>query len=189
RSKPAWQRLIIMLGGVTVNFILAIVIYIGMSYVYGEMYIANKEVKDGIAVINPVGEEIGFKNGDKILEVDGKEIERFDNVAYEILFAKDVKIERDGQVKDIKLPVDLIDKMLDGEKAPIVGLRIPFVVGSFSDESPNKDILKKGDMITSINGEKTKYSDEVSAIGEANKGKTFSATVFRDEKEQSVKIS
>lgn len=189
RSKPAWQRLIIMLGGVTVNFILAIVIYIGMSFVYGDTYIANNEVKEGIAVVNPVGEEIGFKNGDKILEVDGKKIERFDDVAYNVLFANDVKIERNGEVKDIKLPVDLIDKMLDGEKAPIVGLRIPFVVGSFSDESPNKDVLKKGDMITSINGQKTKYSDEVVAIAEANKGKTFDATVFRDEKEVPVKVS
>lgn len=189
RSKPAWQRLIIMLGGVTVNFILAIVIYIGMSFVYGDTYIANHEVKDGIAVVNPVGEEIGFKNGDKILEVDGKKIERFDDVAYEVLFAKDVKIERNGEVKDVKLPVDLIDKMLDGEKAPIVGLRIPFVVGSFSDESLNKDVLKKGDMITSVNGQKTKYSDEVVAIGEANKGKALDATIFRDEKEQAVKVA
>ncbi|QEE48623.1 RIP metalloprotease RseP [Flavobacterium alkalisoli] len=188
RSKPAWQRLIIMLGGVTVNFILAIVIYIGMAYVYGDTYIANSEVKDGIAVVNPVAEELGFKNGDKILELDGKEVEKFNDVAYDVLFAKKVTIERNGSVQDINLPIDLIDKMMDGKKAPLVSLRYPFVVAKVDDSSVNKDVLQKGDVIVSINGQKTKYADEVVAFAENNKGKTFDAIVFRDEKEQPIKI-
>ncbi len=152
RSKPAWQRLIIMLGGVTVNFILAIVIYIGMAYAYGETYIANSEVKDGIDVINPIGEELGFRTGDKILKIDGEKVEKFNDVAYNMLFAKTVTIERNGAEQQIQLPVDLIDKMMDGEKAPIVALRLPFVVGKIADESPNKDQLKKGDVVLSVNG-------------------------------------
>lgn len=188
RSKPAWQRLIIMLGGVTVNFILAIIIYIGMAYVYGETYIANSEVKDGVAVVNPVAEDLGFKDGDKILKLDGKEVEKFNDVAYDVLFAKTVTIERNGTVQDINLPIDLIDKLMDGEKAPLVSLRYPFVVAKLDDSSVNKDVLKKGDVIVSINGQETKYADEVIAIAESNKGKTFDAVVFRDEKEVPVKI-
>ncbi|KGO83168.1 zinc metalloprotease [Flavobacterium beibuense F44-8] len=188
RSKPAWQRLIIMLGGVTVNFILAIIIYIGMAYVYGETYIANSEVKDGVAVVNPVAEDLGFKDGDKILKLDGKEVEKFNDVAYDVLFAKTVTIERNGTVQNINLPIDLIDKLMNGEKAPLVSLRYPFVVAKLDDTSVNKDVLKKGDVIVSINGQETKYADEVIAIAENNKGKTFDAVVFRDEKEIPVKI-
>ncbi|PZO27427.1 MAG: RIP metalloprotease RseP, partial [Flavobacteriaceae bacterium] len=84
RSKPAWQRLIIMLGGVTVNFILAIIIYIGMAYVYGNTYISNSELKDGIWVASPIGEKIGFKTGDTIIAVDGKKVEKFDDVQYNV---------------------------------------------------------------------------------------------------------
>jgi regulator of sigma E protease len=74
RSKPAQLRLIIMLGGVTVNFILA-VIYIGMAFCYGDLYLKNSELKDGVAVTSEVGEELGFKTGDKILEIDGEKMD------------------------------------------------------------------------------------------------------------------
>jgi regulator of sigma E protease len=189
RSKPAWQRLIIMLGGVTVNFILAVVIYIGMAYAYGEMYISNSEVKDGIWVTNPVSEKLGFKTGDKILKVDGQPVDKFDDAAYDVLFAKNVTIERDGAAKEIKLPVDLINKMLDGDKVPLFALRMPFVVGDFSDDSVNKELLKKGDLITSINGQPTKYFDQVTEFGKNNKGKSFTATVIRDEKQQQARVA
>ena len=189
RSKPAWQRLIIMLGGVTVNFILAVVIYIGMAYAYGEMYISNSEVKDGIWVTNPVSEKLGFKTGDKILKVDGQPVDKFDDAAYDVLFAKNVTIERDGAAKEIKLPIDLINKMLDGDKVPLFALRMPFVVGDFSDDSVNNELLKKGDLITSINGQPTKYFDQVTEFGKNNKGKAFTATVIRDEKQQQARVA
>ncbi|TNF42528.1 MAG: RIP metalloprotease RseP, partial [Bacteroidetes bacterium] len=76
RSKPAWQRLLIMLGGVTMNFIFAILIYIGIMYAWGETYLPVSNVKYGIAV-DSIGQEIGFQNGDKILTVDNKYIESF----------------------------------------------------------------------------------------------------------------
>lgn len=189
RSKPAWQRLIIMLGGVTVNFILAVLIYIGMAYVYGDSYIANRDMEDGVWVSNPVAEQLGFKNGDRILQVDGKEYENFNDVSYNLLFAKEVLIERNAEKHGIKLPVDLIDKMLDGKKVPLIAPRIPFVVGGFSDDSANKEVLKKGDIITSINGNPVQYYDQAAPIGEALKGKTVSATVIRDEKTENVMLA
>lgn len=188
RSKPAWQRLIIMLGGVTVNFILAIIIYIGMAFVYGNTYIANSELKDGVWVSSPVGEELGFKTGDKIIAVDGKKVDKFNDVPYSVNFAKEVTIERNGAEHAIKLPVDVLDKVMKDERR-YLDLRIPFVVSNLAEDSPNLNNLEKGDMILSINGQKMRYADEVLAFNNANPGKTVDAVVFRKEKEENIKLT
>ena len=188
RSKPAWQRLIIMLGGVTVNFILAFIIYIGMAFAYGDIYLNNSELKDGIAVTSSVGEELGLKTGDKIIAVDGEEITHFDEIPMKLLFSKSALVIRDGAEQTINFPVDLIDKVLKGEKRPFIGIREPFMVGKVSDSSANKALLPK-DMIQSINGIPTKYADQVVAFAKTNKNKTFDAVVLRDEKQVPVKIN
>jgi len=188
RSKPAWQRLIIMLGGVTVNFILAFIIYIGMAFAYGEMYLNNSELKDGIAVTSTVGEELGLKTGDKIIAVDGEKIAHFDEIPMKLLFSKSALIVRDGAEQTINFPVDLIDKVLKGEKRPFIGLREPFMVGKIADSSANKTVLLPKDIIQSLNGEPTKYYDQVFEISKNNKNKTVDAVVFRDEKEVPIKV-
>jgi len=187
RSKPAWQRLIIMLGGVTVNFVLAIIIYIGMAYVYGNTYIANSEVKDGIWVTSPVGEKIGFKTGDKILAIDGKKVEKFDDVQYNVNFAKTATINRDGVTQELKLPVDLLATVMKEEKS-YLKLRVPLTVGEVPENSQNTNNLQKGDVILSVNGKKM-YTDELLAFNKANPEKTFDAVVFRKEKEENIKLS
>ena len=187
RSKPAWQRLIIMLGGVTVNFILAFVIYIGMAFYYGDLYLNNSELKDGIAVTSQVGEEMGFKTGDKILEIDGEKTTKFNDIPNKILFAKTVVVERNGIEQKIALPIDLIDKLLKGEKRPFIDWREPFMVGKVTDSSANKTLLPK-DIIQSLDGIPTKYADQVIAIAKSNKSQTLDAVVLRDEKEVPVKI-
>lgn len=186
RSKPAWQRLIIMLGGVTVNFILAVIIYIGMAWVYGNKYIAASELKDGIWVTSPVGEQAGLKTGDKIVAIDGKTYEKFSDVAYHFNFAKTATIERDGVKQDIALPVDLLGQIVK-EKRSYIDLRLPFVVGKFDDSSLNKEVLQPGDVIQSINGEPMRYADQVMAFVSANAGKSFPATVLR--KTESVNVN
>ena len=188
RSKPAWQRLIIMLGGVTVNFILAFIIYIGMTFSYGNLYLKNSEVKDGVAIAK-VGENLGFKTGDKILEVDGKKMVHFDEVRKKILFSKTVLIERNGTTQTINLPVDLIDKVMDGEKEPFISLRVPFVVGKFTDDSGNSKALLPKDLIKSVDGKPTKYADQVTEIAKANPNKTFDVVVLRNEKEVATKLT
>ncbi len=188
RSKPAWQRLIIMLGGVTVNFILAFIIYIGMAYAYGDIYLNNSELKDGIAVTSSVGEELGFKNGDKIIAVDGEKIAHFDEIPMKLLFSKSALIVRDGKELTINFPVDLIDKVLNGEKRAFIGWREPFVVAKVPDTSTNKALQSK-DVIKSISGVPTKYYDEVVALSKANKNKTLDAIVLRNKKEVPVKIN
>ncbi len=189
RSKPAWQRLIIMLGGVTVNFILAFVIYIGMAFCYGDLYLKNSELKDGVAVTSEVGEELGFKTGDKILEIDGEKMDRFNEIPGKILFAKSVVIERDGAQQTIALPVDMIDKVLGGQERLFIDKREPFAIKEVPDTSANKKVLLPKDIIKSFNGTPVKYADEVIAIAKANPNKTVDAVVLRNEKEVPVKIT
>lgn len=188
RSKPAWQRLIIMLGGVFVNFVLAFIIYIGMAYVYGDTYLNNSELKDGIAVTSKVGEELGLKSGDKIIAIDGEKVARFDDIPAKLLFSKSVLIDRGGQEQSINFPVDLIDKVLKGEKRPFIGIREPFLIGKVADTSANLKVLQAKDIIQSLNGTPTKYADQVIEILKANKNKTLDAVVVRDKKEVPVKL-
>ncbi|MEO8236986.1 MAG: RIP metalloprotease RseP [Flavobacterium sp.] len=191
RSKPAWQRLIIMLGGVTVNFILAFIIYIGMAFAYGDTYVANADLKDGVYIENPAMLKAGFRTGDKIISIDGKKVENFDNdMNMNIIMAKHVLIERNEQQQTINIPNDFVDQLSKHEKGLLVDVRMPFVVSKITEESGNT-ALKPKDLIVSLNGQKIKYFDEGKAILEANKGKTIPAVVLRDLKETpvSVKIS
>jgi regulator of sigma E protease len=188
RSKPAWQRLIIMLGGVTVNFILAFIIYIGMAWMYGDLYINNSDVKDGVWVSNPVVEKIGLKTGDKIITVDGQEVKQFHDLNAKLFLAEKVEIERSGVKQTIDFPVNFIDKMFQGERAPVVELRIPFVIVNADENSPNAGAVQPKDIIVNFNGTPVKYADEVLAQVENLKGQTISAVVKRDGKEVPINI-
>ncbi|WP_316636121.1 RIP metalloprotease RseP [uncultured Flavobacterium sp.] len=188
RSKPAWQRLIIMLGGVTVNFILAFIIYIGMAFAYGDTYIANSDLKDGVYIENPVMLKTGFKTGDKLVSIDGKKVENYDNsLNMNIIMAKQVLIERNGQQQTITIPKDFVDQLSKHEKGLLVSIRVPFAIGKVTDESPNQN-LKAKDLILSLNGEKIKYFDEAKTILDINKGKTIPAVVLRDLKETPITV-
>ena len=189
RSKPAWQRLIIMLGGVTVNFILAFIIYIGMSYVYGDYFIKNSDIKDGIWVTNKVVEKVGLKTGDKIIAIDNDTIQRFTPaINNKILTAKVITVERNKEIVKIKMPNNFIGNFIEGKRSAVVSLRMPFVVGKLSDDSKNKSALKPKDIITSIDGNKVKYIDQVTTYLDNNKNKKIAATILRDEKELPIEL-
>jgi regulator of sigma E protease len=188
RSKPAWQRLIIMLGGVTVNFILAFIIYIGMAFIYGDTYIAMEDMKDGLLIENPVLQKAGFQTGDNIVAVDGEKITKFDNqINMKIIMGHNILIERNGGSQTITMPKDFIDQLSKVEKGQLVSIRMPFVIGAVASESTNTALQAK-DMILSINGQKVKYFDEAKTILEANKNKTLPAVVMRDQKEVPVSL-
>ena len=188
RSKPAWQRLIIMLGGVTVNFILAFIIYIGMTFAYGELYISNSDLKGGVWITNPVIEKSGLKTGDKIISVDGVKADRFHELNEKILLGKEVVVERNGSEQKIVLPVDFINQLMDGKKISVVELRLPFIVSSIEDKSPNKSSVKEKDIITNFNGVSVQYADQVIAAVKDLKGKTVPAIVKREGKEVALSI-
>lgn len=183
RSKPAWQRLIIMLGGVTVNFILAFIIYIGMTFFYGDQYIANDDVKNGVWVNNPVLEKAGIKTGDKIISIDGNFVDKFHEINQKLLLAKDVVLEREGKQETIKLPINFIDQLMKSERGSLVELRVPFVVTGYSEKSPNKEAVKPKDIIKSINGTSIQYADQVKDVLNNLKSKNVEAIVLRDDKE------
>jgi regulator of sigma E protease len=191
RSKPAWQRLIIMLGGVIVNILLAIVIYIGLSYANGEELVPVSSLKDGLEISNPVLNEIGLKTGDKIIKINGEEVKYINTLDAKLITAKTVTIERNGETKKIEFPVNFIEKLIASKKKGAKGLtniRMPFIVEQFGTDSPNKDVLKKGDQLIAINGETAKYFDQIKPLLLKNKGSKVEATVVREGKNEIVSL-
>ena len=188
RSKPAWQRLIIMLGGVTVNFVLAFVIYIGMTWFYGDRYVANDSLKNGVWVQSPALENAGMQSGDKIVSIDGKKLERINEAPAQLITAKEIVVNRNGQEQNIKLPVDFVDQMMKNKTGGLIAPRIPVIVSGVADDSENKEALKAGDFILAINDTKIEFADELKPIIEPLKNQTISATIKRDEQEIKVPL-
>lgn len=191
RSKPAWQRLIIMLGGVFVNFILGIFIYIMLMYSYGEKYLPNENVTDGVWVQDALAVSLGLQNGDKILNVDGQEIKKFSDITIEFINGNTYTIERNGLVIEKELPIDFIDKLISRGKnaGMIVRPRSPFIFNKFQENSPNanSELIDK-DIVTAINGQPLKYHDEVESLLNENKGKEISITVKRGEEDKTLNL-
>lgn len=182
RSKPAWQRLIIMLGGVTVNFILAVIIYVGLAFAYGDEYVPADSLKDGFWVTEKtLGDKLGVQTGDRILAVDGNKIKEFRNTLPEIVYGETMTIVRDGRTFDQEIPVDFISTLSeDKEKVRFINLRIPFVVKEVSKGSINTGVdFQKFDEVVKINDIDVTYLDEVKPLLEENKGKEISVTVKR----------
>lgn len=191
RSKPAWQRLIIMLGGVTVNFILAVIIYIGMAYSYGDQYIPMDSLQDGVWVMDDrIGEKAGIQTGDKILAIDGDEVNTFNSVFIDLINGNNITIERNGQVIDKEIPVDFIATLLEDEdKVRFLNYRIPFVIAEVSEESTNRNSgLQQGDQVVQIASDEVRYYDQAKAILDKYKGEKISLRVLRDSKQVDIPV-
>jgi regulator of sigma E protease len=184
RSKPAWQRLIIMLGGVIVNFVLGIFIYIMLMYAYGENFLPNKNVNThgGVWVQDSLAIDLGLQTGDKILTIDGNEIRKFNNLPIEFINGNKYTIERNGEVIQKDIPIDFISKLIERGKneGPFLRARYPFAIGKISDDSPNVGgELKVKDIIVGINGTPIKYYDEAKSILEPYKNQNITLKVRR----------
>ncbi len=180
RSKPAWQRLIIMLGGVTVNFILAVIIYIGMAYQYGDEYIRMDSLKDGVWVVEKnIGDKVGIQTGDKILAIDGEKLKSFQSVYGELFTANSITVERDGQIIENELPSDFISTLLEDEdKIRFLSMRQPFIISEVSKGSHNTGVdLREGDEVQAINGRPANYFDQVAPLLEDFKGQEVAMLV------------
>ncbi|MDP5158546.1 MAG: RIP metalloprotease RseP [Flaviramulus sp.] len=189
RSKPAWQRLIIMLGGVTVNFLLAILIYIGMSYYYGDRFLPIENIKDGLLIENKVANQAGLLTGDKIIAVDGDKIENFSQISEKVLFGKRITIERNGKESTVIFPEDFLSQLIDSKERGFINLREPFIVVQVPDTSFNKNSgLRKGDIVIGLNDFNTKYADEVKLGLEKFKGQEVTAKVLRDKSEINISL-
>jgi regulator of sigma E protease len=180
RSKPSWQRLIIMLGGVTVNFILAAVIYIFMAFSYGDSDIDAKSIKDGYLITNPLLIEFGLQTGDNITAINGQEIVKYSDLKKNLLSAQLVSFERDGESMSVTFPEDFLGRLSSSKSRSFFELRLPFIVSGVAEGSLNVDQgLQQNDLLTSIDGISFKYFDEFEALASNYKGQTVSATILR----------
>lgn len=180
RSKPAWQRLIIMLGGVTVNFILAYVIYVFLAFGYGDTDFKSSSFKDGYWIENELLQELGFQTGDQILAVNDVEVNTFSDIRKNIITAQSFVIERDGKEQTIELPTDFLGQLSSRKARSLFMLRIPFMVGEVDEASLNKDAgLEVGDIFLTVEGQPLTYFDEVRDRLQQYKGQTVTAELLR----------
>ena len=182
RSKPAWQRLIIMLGGVIMNVILAFVIYIGMLTFWGDEYLSTKEVnKYGIRP-DSLAMEMGFQPGDKIISLDGLYIENFSKIPMNLVLneVKTVEIVRDGANTSVDLPEGSLNKLIN-HRDPIFTVRIPFIADRFSKESAaEKSGMEIGDIIIGINGKDLIYYNDFRNEIQNHKNESVIISVIRE---------
>ncbi|KQT24600.1 RIP metalloprotease RseP [Chryseobacterium sp. Leaf405] len=189
RAKPAWQRLIIMLGGVTVNFFLAWLIYGCLSFFNGEMYTDLTKFNNGIGV-SEAGKKMGFQNGDKIVTIDGKPAERLENASINILLGDNVTVVRNG--KEVTFPVNkdgVADVLKQKEAKLYISPRFPMIIDTLVSPASKASGLMKGDKVIAVNGKQTPFFDEVSSTLLENKGKTIAIDVVRNGKPETISIA
>jgi len=182
RAKPAWQRLLIMLGGVLMNFIFAMVIYIGVLYAWGEQYLPTDNVKYGV-VVNETGEKIGFETGDKILTVDNQHIEQFSKIVPTIVLddAKTVQVLRNGEKVNVEVSGEDLALLLKSKGIWEARYPMKIVVDGFQKDSPAKEAgMQIGDEIKGVNGEFFQYDDEWISALKQNIGKPIVLNVMRN---------
>ena len=155
RAKPAWQRLMVMLAGVTMNVLLAMLIYTGIRYVYGESYLRNEDAKWGYT-FSEAGERLGFRDGDKVISVDGEELDGVNDLRNKLLLTeggREVVVNRGGEQVSINISFDdLLQMRRNREYETLYELRFPFIIDSVASESALAAGLKSGDEIVAFNG-------------------------------------
>ncbi len=190
RSKPAWQRLFIMIGGVMVNFILAFVLYIFILFHYGDEYLPAASVKNGIMCVDSLDYEIGLQNGDKILAVGNKKIEDFHDIVPELLLndPKTLLISRNGQEISLNVKSETIGKIIKQTKIRF-SPRTPFIAASFSKESnAQKAGMLPDDKIIGIDTLKIEFFDEFKKYIANYKSKNVVLTVERNSQEVKLNV-
>ena len=190
RSKPVWQRLLIMIGGVLVNFILALFIYSMILFAFGMEYVPVKNAKYGFE-FSPTAQKIGFQNGDRIIAVDGVEHETIADVVNHIIInnARQVTVERDGQRMELTVPSDFTAQFLAAKESFFATERIPWIVDSTIAGSPaEKAGLTDGDRIVAINDIPTPMGAAVREQLGINAGKEIALTVNRNGEEQVINL-
>ncbi len=177
RSKPAWQRLIIMVGGVTVNFLLGFAIFAGILFFSGKAYIPNTSLPYGLA-FDPVLLEMGFQQGDVVLQVGQRRIDQVDPAVFleEVVLnnAREVEVLRQGQRLTFPLPSDAAERLVKEKvsKSLLMSPRIPFYVEALAPGKPAEAAgIRPGDRIIAFNDQPTLFYDEFVPLARANKGK------------------
>ena len=189
RAKKPWQRLIILAGGITVNFLLAIVIFTFVSWSYGESYLPAKNAKFGIYV-DPIGEKIGLRNGDKVVSLDNVPVTDLHKAAGAILLdkPKSIQVERNGEKKSLLIPEGFDLQVVDKE-VMLFDAGFPFVIDSVVPETGAALAgFKKGDRLVSLESDSILFFQQFSRLFKENKGKTVSVGFVRNGKLDSANV-
>ncbi len=188
RSKPAWQRLIIMIGGVTVNILLAFFIYAMTLYTWGETKLPNKSLANGVWVVDTVVNEIGIQTGDKILSVNNEEVVYFEDMNSALLLGEKMIIERNGQQQELPIPVNFIEKIVEkGKRSVLLMPRIPCIVGEVpAGTTADKNGLKSGDQIVGIDSIQIRFFDQIKPAIQQRAGDTIQLQLIRDGKQMAI---
>lgn len=187
RSKPAWQRLIIMIGGVTVNIVLAMVIYAGMLMAWGKEYLPMKNATNGVMIVDTLAYELGLKDGDKVLSINQQPIEDFNAFTKVLLIddAKTLEVNRDGEDTTLAVPEGFVSKVISersrSKSLQMIAPRLPVEVRELaSGSNAEKAGMKVGDRIVGVNENSTIFFDELTKQLSENKGQEVQLQVVRN---------
>ena len=193
RSKPAWQRLIVMMGGIIVNVILGVVIFIGFKYTQGDTYLSKQELNKYGIVAYELGESIGLKTGDRILDINGEDYERFRDLASPaVLLSSDgyFTVNRDGKRLTIPIPNDFVDDFAEENNAQkFIFYRLIFDIGAVIEGSP-ADLggLQVGDKIIALNGAEIEFYDQLQASMDTLAGTQITLLINRSNVQKTLTI-
>ena len=188
RSKKTWQRLLIMVGGVLMNIILAFIIYIGIIYTWGSEYLPNDNLKHGI-MVSEVGEQVGFRNGDKIISVDGEKYEKFNDIIHDILIdrKRNIQVLRNGVPTEITLDDEDLSLMLNSRGIFEPRMIFSISIGKLMKDSPAEHAgLMKGDSLISVDGKTFGFYDEFTTYLSSNKNNSVNIQVKRNNLDMSL---
>ena len=185
RSKPAWQRLIVMLGGIILNIVLGYIIFTGKIAYFGEQKVLTEYVNDNGGIYVPeFASASGFMTGDKILKINNEPVPYFNDIMPKyLLFSENstATVIRDGEEKEVKLSNNFLELATDNKNQPIISARTPFVVDSIMPKSEAlKAGLQKGDKIIGVNEESIYYFDDLTSSLSNLKGETTELKVLRN---------
>ncbi|MDO5447508.1 MAG: RIP metalloprotease RseP [Prevotellaceae bacterium] len=181
RSKPAWQRFLIIIGGVLVNFLLGLFIYSMVMFHWGESYVAVRDLSLGMEY-NETAKSLGFRDGDLPIKADGKEFVKFDIDVYRAIADADmVTVLRNGKEENISMPKDMSLLTMLKEEPQFMRVTVPAVVDSIIPGTPAaKTAMRKGDIITAINGKEVTSWNQILDIFGRLADKMTVATTTRD---------
>ncbi len=187
RSKPAWQRLIIIMGGILVNFFLGMIIFIFVMAIWGEQYLPNENVKYGISC-DSIMLNAGLQNGDKLISIDGEKVVNFGKVNASLIFdaPQKIEVERNGERKEVAIQKFITEGTLakmEKSRKPLVDFRFPFEIDSIVNKNLVAAGMKsKGEKIVSINDKNIVYYDEFRSEVDKNKNKKIRIKTIQDNK-------
>jgi len=184
RSKKPYQRLFIMLGGIIVNVLVAIILYVAVFAIYGEEYLPTQNAVNGYAM-DSTAKVLGLRNGDMIVSVDNKPELRSGDIVPDIVFneARTIQVTRNGVPVSIELKAGTLHSILTNEKGAFITPRMPFVVDDVDKGSPAAKMgFMHGDSIVAINGMPVKFYDEFDSVRRAAHGAPLTVQVIRSNK-------